>query len=288
MSIDPGFIDELERFAQSRDQRATSRYQGEQRTRERGEGLTFADYRRYAPGDDTRRIDWKLFARTDELYVTEYEAERNRTLHVLLDSSGSMGFAGAGAPPKFELAAKLGIGYAYLAARAHDTFRFAVFDDRPERLDRGRSTRGEVLGLVDDLGAREPAGEGAFDDALEAYADRIDDRSLVLVLSDCLAPAAAVEAGLATLARDNEVILVRTLDPVERDLPVSGDVVVEDPETTTSVRTHVGSRRRDSYRARLRGHIQDVADRARGLGIDYQLAESDADFFETFGTLWRT
>ena len=194
MSIDPGFIDELERFAQSRDQRVTSRYQGEQRTRERGEGLTFADYRRYAPGDDTRRIDWKLFARTDELYVTEYEAERNRTLHVLLDSSGSMGFAGAGAPPQFELAAKLGIGYAYLAARAHDTFRFAVFDDRPERLDRGRSTRGEVLGLVDDLGAREPAGEGAFDDALEAYADRIDDRSLVLVLSDCLAPAAAVEA----------------------------------------------------------------------------------------------
>ena len=67
MTIDPGFLDEIERYARSQKRNVASQFQGEQRSAERGEGLTFADYRRYSPGDDTRRIDWKLFARTDEI-----------------------------------------------------------------------------------------------------------------------------------------------------------------------------------------------------------------------------
>jgi uncharacterized protein (DUF58 family) len=284
VSIDPGFLDELERYARARERNVADRFQGEQRTRERGEGLTFADYRRYAPGDDTRRIDWRLFARTDEFYVTEYEAERNRTLHVLLDASGSMGYAGDGVG-KFEFAAKLGLGFAYLIAREHDDFRFSLFDERPRRIDRGRSNRGEVLSLVDQLGEVTPEGEGDLAAALEAYADEIASRSLVLVLSDCLAPADEIERALEALAR-NELVLARVLDPVERDLPVSGDVEAEDPETTRSLRTHVGSRRRESYRSRLEDHIDDVAERARLLRARHRLVETDRDFFEAFGDVW--
>jgi uncharacterized protein (DUF58 family) len=286
MTIDPSFLDELERFARAREREVADRQQGEQRTRDRGEGLTFADYRRYSPGDDTRRIDWKLFARTDEFYVTEYEAERNRTLHVLLDTSGSMGFAGdEGTPTKFEFAAKLGLGFAYLVAREHDEFRFSLFGDRPRRIDRGRSNRGEVLSLVDGVGQVTPAGEGDFGGALEAYADEIGSRSLVLICSDCLAPADEVERGLEALAR-NEVLLARVLDPVERDLPVSGDVVAEDPESSRSLRTHVGRRRREQYRSRLTEHVDDVAERARTLRVRHRLVETDADFFEAFGEVW--
>jgi uncharacterized protein (DUF58 family) len=286
MSIDPGFLDELERYARARERNVSSQFQGEQETRERGEGLTFADYRRYSPGDDTRRIDWKLFARTEEYYVTEYEAERNRTLHVLLDTSGSMGFAGdEETPTKFEFGAKLGLGFAYLVARAHDDFRFATFADEPRRIDRGRSSRGEVLSLIDELDGRTPEGEGDFGAALEAYTEAISSKSLVLVVSDCLAPVDEVERGLGALAR-NEVVLARVLDPVERDLPVSGDVLAEDPESTRSLRTHVGGRRRDSYQGRLQAHIDDVADRARTLRMRHRLVETDTDFFDAFGNVW--
>jgi uncharacterized protein (DUF58 family) len=286
MTIEPGFLDEIERYARSQKRNVASQFQGEQRSAERGEGLTFADYRRYAPGDDTRRIDWKLFARTDEFYVKEYEAERNLTVHVLLDSSASMDFAGEeGLPTKFEFAAKLGLGFAYLVAREHNDFRFVRFDETYDRLDRGRSNRGEVLGLVDTLNAIEPTGDADFEGALESYASTIGSRSLVLVASDFLEPADEIERGLEALAR-NKLVLARVIDPVERDLPVSGDAVVEGLEEERTLRTHLGNRRRESYRQRLDAHVDDVAARARTLRARHELLGTDAEFFEAFGQVW--
>jgi uncharacterized protein (DUF58 family) len=285
MTIDPEFLDELERYARAQKRDVASRFQGEQRSAERGEGLTFADYRRYSPGDDTRRIDWKLFARTDEFYVKEYEAERNLTVHVLLDRSGSMGFASEGQVTKFEYGAKLGLGFAYLIARAHDDFRFATVGESAERLDRGRSSRGEVLGLVDRLNGIEPDGDADLGGALEAYADTVGSRSLVLVVSDCLEPPDDVQRGLEALAR-NRVVLARVMDPAERDLPMSGDALVEDMESPRSLRTHLGARRRERYRERLEAHVRDVAERARTLRMRHELVDTGRDFFGSFGQVW--
>jgi uncharacterized protein (DUF58 family) len=285
VTIDPGFLDELERYARAQKRNVASQFQGEQRSAERGEGLTFSDFRRYSPGDDTRRIDWKLFARTDEFYVKEYEAERNLTVHVLLDSSGSMGFASEGLPTKFEYGAKLGLGFAYLVARAHDDFRFATFTENYERLDRGRSNRGEVLGLIDRLNDVEPAGDADVGRSLEAYADTIGSRSLVLVVSDCLEPPEEVERGLEALAR-NKLVLARVMDPAERDLPVSGDALVEDMESPQTLRTHLGGRRRERYRDRLERHVEDVAERARTLRARHELLDTGTEFFDSFGQVW--
>jgi len=286
MTIDPGFLDEIERYARSQKRNVASQFQGEQRSAERGEGLTFADYRRYSPGDDTRRIDWKLFARTDEFYVKEYEAERNLTVHVLLDSSASMGFAGEeGLPTKFEFAAKLGLGFAYLIAREHNDFRFVRFDETYERLDRGRSSRGEVLELIETLNGLDPSGDADFEAALESYAGTIGSRSLVLVASDFLEPPDGIERGLEALAR-NKLVLARVVDPVERDLPVSGDAVVEGLEEERTLRTHIGTRRRENYRERLEAHIDDIAARARTLRARHELVDTDAGFFDAFGQVW--
>jgi uncharacterized protein (DUF58 family) len=285
VTIDPGFLDELERYARAQKRNVASQFQGEQRSAERGEGLTFSDFRRYSPGDDTRRIDWKLFARTDEFYVKEYEAERNLTVHVLLDSSGSMGFASEGLPTKFEYGAKLGLGFAYLVARAHDDFRFATFTENYNRLDRGRSNRGEVLGLIDRLNGIEPAGDAELGRSLEAYADTIGSRSLVLVVSDCLEPPEEVERGLEALAR-NKLVLARVMDPAERDLPVSGDALVEDMESPRTLRTHLGGRRREQYRDRLERHVEDVAERARTLRARHELVDTGTEFFDSFGQVW--
>lgn len=279
--INPAFLDALERFARA--SAPPAQHRGDERSSDRGEGLTFADYRRYVPGDDTRLVDWKLYARTEELYVTQFEVERSRTLHVLLDATGSMGY---GDPRKFDRAAKLGLGFAYLLARDHDAFRVSLVADDLERLDRGRSDRGAVRSLVDRCNEVDPADQGDLPGGLEAYADRIGSRALVLVCSDCLADADALEGGLAALA-DTDLRLASILTPEERELPVHGDARVSDPETGARLRTHLGSRTRRRYRERLASHRDDVAARAERLGARYVVADTDRDFFDVFAALWR-
>ena len=183
--IDPSFLDELDRFRTMRKRDLASRYQGERETRELGEGRTFSDYRRYSPGDDTRLVDWKVYARTGELHVKQYEAERNLTVHVLLDTSASMDF-GDGRANKFEFAARVGLAFAYLAAAGHDSFRFSTIGSDVDRLDRSQSTRGELLRLLDSVNATDPDGRTDFVESLSSYARTIRSRSLVVVVSDFL------------------------------------------------------------------------------------------------------
>lgn len=282
--INPDFLTELDRFDAARDRQARSRQQGERTTDSVGEGLTFADYRRYAPGDEPRFIDWNLYARTDELYVKQFEAERNFRVHVLLDASASMDF-GDGETHKFEYAAKLGLGFAYLTAREHNEFRFAVFDRNAERLDRGRSNRGEVLGLVEQCNEVELNGEADFETALSEYASTIHSKALVVVCSDFLGDVDAIDAGLEALS-SNRLVLAHIVSPKERDLPSSGDTVFESLESGDSTRAYVGNRFERSYREQFDAHAEAVEDIARDLRARYEQFDTGTPFFESFGDLW--
>lgn len=282
--IDPAFLDELDRFRTARKRHIQSVFAGEQETRELGEGLTFSDYRRYSPGDDTRLIDWKVYARTGEFFVKQFEAERNFTVHALVDTSGSMGF-GEGEANKFDVAAKLGLGFAYLSAAEHNDFRFSVFGDGVDRLDGGRSTNGEILDLVDRCNGIEPAGESDFARALGEYAGTIRSRSLVLVASDFLGDVDDIDAGIEALAR-NHVVLAHVVAPAELDPPVRGDAVFEDMESEARRRTYFGPRLEQSYRERLEAHIDAVAERGEELGARHELIDTGEDFFDSFSRTW--
>ncbi len=93
---------------------------GKHRSPHRGSSVEFAEYRKYVPGDDTRRLDWKAFARSDRFYIKEFEADTNLRLCLLMDTSGSMNFGPAGAT-RFDYARRLGGTMAYLAAARTDT-----------------------------------------------------------------------------------------------------------------------------------------------------------------------
>lgn len=285
MTISPAFLDELDRFEAGRKRRIRSRDRGDRETDQLGEGRTFADFRRYVPGDDTRRLDWKLYARTEELFVKQYEAEREATVHVLVDASGSMDF-GAGEAHKFEFAAKLGLAAAYLTAEAHEDFRFSVFTDGYDRLDAGRSSRGEVLGLIDRCNRHTLGGTADFAAALEAYAGAIRSRAVVLVLSDLLDDPLSIETGLAALAK-NEVTVARLVAPDERDPPPRGDTIFEDVESARRRRTYFGGRTAQTYRSRLEDHVDAVAERCESLGVRLEVVSTGADFFDAFGAVWR-
>jgi len=286
MTIDPGFLDELDRFQAALDRESSALRQGEQESPRIGEGLTFSDYRRYSPGDDTRLIDWKLFARTEEYFIKQYEEERSLTVHVLLDASGSMDF-GTGPTHKFEYGAKIGLGFAYLTAEENNDFVFGTFRERDERLDAGRSNRGEILDLIDQVNGIDPAGEADIEEVLEAYASRIRTRSLVVVVTDCLYEPEAIESGVAAVARtDSDVLVVRVVAPEERDPGVAGDALFVDPETEATRRSYFSGSLASTYQSRLDAHIDDVSDRVTGLGEEYVSVDTGEEYFDSFASVW--
>lgn len=282
--IEPSFLDELEQFDTAQKRHVASIFQGEEITREVGEGLTFSDYRRYVPGDDTRLIDWKLYGRTGGYYVKQFERERNLTVHVLVDTSGSMDY-GEDDAHKFETAAKLGLGFAYLTATENNDFRFSTYSETFDRIDAGRSSEGEVLQLVDRCNEVDLDEAVDFDRALGEYASTIGSRSLVLVASDFLADPAAILDGLAPLAR-NRLVLAHVVAPTERDLPVRGDVIFEDLEGDSSLRTYFSNRLDGHYRERLDTHLSRVGELASDLGARHELVDTGADFFDSFADVW--
>ncbi|MFB6183336.1 MAG: DUF58 domain-containing protein [Haloarculaceae archaeon] len=298
--IAPDFLDELDRFDASLSRLADATRRGEQRSRRVGEGLTFSDYRNYVPGDDTRLIDWKVYARTGDLYVKQFESERNLTVHVLLDASASMDFGERGtgggssddgrdgrtdATHKFEYAAKLGLGFCALAAAENNDFRFSTFGETFDRIDTGTSTRGDVLRVVELLNETDPSGEADFERALADYAGTIDSRSVVLVASDFLGDVDAIETGLDALSK-NDVVLAHVVAPDERDPPTRADTIFKGVETARSIRTYFGNRKRVEYRQRLRAHVDELAAVARRLQASHVRVDTDRDFFDAFAETW--
>jgi uncharacterized protein (DUF58 family) len=284
MTIDPGFLDELRRFDASLDRPTTAVRKGEQESPDVGEGLTFSDYRRYSPGDDTRLIDWRLYARTEEYYIKQFEEERNLTVHVLIDASESMDY-GDGDENKFEFAAKIGLGFAYLTAEENNDFRVSTFREEHERLDTGRSNRGELLRSIDLLNETEPSGRADFEAALGGYASTISSRSLVVVASDYLADSGGIEEGLAALA-SNDLVCPQVLAPHELDPAVTGDTIFVEPETGQERRTYFGGSLAGRYRDRLDAHVETVGERCRDLGAEHTVLGTDTDFFDAFSRVW--
>ncbi len=297
--IEPGFLDELQAYEFELKRNVSSVFRGDERTEYTGDGLVFSDHRRYSEGDDTRRIDWNLYARTDDLYVKEFEEERNVAVHVLLDGSRSMAY---GEPSKFEVGAKIGLGYSYLSTRENNDFRFNVFTDEVERLDRRVSNRGEILRVIDELNAFEPEGRADVGGVMADYSSEIDSKALVVVVSDFVAPVRSMKDGLGDSATviqekldidlgadalsDSYLVMVQPLTSYERQLPASGDTVFSAVESDAEYRSYVTPRRRRIYLERLREHVDDVAAAAEGNRGDHVVVDTSDDFFDSFSRAW--
>src|SRR3990167_7845603 len=177
------FLDQLTRFNLVINKRVTSNLSGPRKSMAGGHGMTFKDYRIYAPGDDIRLIDWKVFARTDNLYVKVHEEERNLTVHIIIDRSASMDF---GKPiSKFDYASMIGVGFGYLALRDNERFQFSTFADT---LDIFQPKRGmsHLAAMVQHLNSIKPKGNSKLVDTISQYKKVIGSRSLLVLASDFL------------------------------------------------------------------------------------------------------
>lgn len=227
--LDPIALAQLARLSlELRRLAAEGHASGRHRSVWRGLSSDFAQHRAYAPGDELKTLDWKVYARQDRFYVREFKAESILTTQVLVDASGSMGFSDGGRPPKWELACRLAMAMAYLIISRGDAAGLATFDTEPRDFVPPRASLAQLELLDSALAARAPGGETDLSGALERAAARIKRRSLVILVSDLLGdPERVIEVVKTLKARRHELIVLQVLDPAERDFPYEGPTVFE-------------------------------------------------------------
>jgi uncharacterized protein (DUF58 family) len=205
-----------------------SLFTGEYRSVFRGQGIEFAEVRAYQQGDDFRAIDWNVSARMGHPFVKTYHEEREITLLLVVDQSGSCQF---GRPyTKAGLAVEVAAVLALAAARHNDRVGALVFADKVEYVVRPRKGRPHALRVIRDLVAFMPRGRATnLAEALRYAAKLLRHRAIVAVLSDFRAD--GWEDALAQLAATNDVVAITIDDPRELDLPDTGWVDMEDAET---------------------------------------------------------
>ena len=210
-----------------------SRFAGEYRSLFKGQGMEFAEVREYQPGDEVRSIDWNVSARMGRPFVKRYVEERELTIMLAVDLSGSSRF-GTRARFKHDLAVELAGVLSLAAVRNNDRVGLMLFSDQVEHALPARKGRKHALRLIRDLLTVQPKGRGtAFSVAVDRLMRLLPHRSVVFMASDFIA--ADVERPLARLAQRHDVIAVTLEDPAERVLPDIGPARLEDPETGTIV-----------------------------------------------------
>lgn len=195
----------------------------------KGRGMEFAAVREYTPGDDVRNIDWNVTARMRTPYVKQYVEERDLTLLLLVDVSGSQTF-GSRFLLKRDYAAELAAVLAFSAVANQDRVGSVLFSDRIESYVAPGGGRDHALRIVRDLLALEPAGRGTDLAAALRFARRVlKRRGIVAVLSDF--QAGDYQRALGVLRARHDVIAIHLWDPREADVPAAGLVALADPET---------------------------------------------------------
>jgi uncharacterized protein (DUF58 family) len=242
-----------------------------------GFSVEFAEHRPYMPGDEIRSIDWKVYGRTSRYYVKRFEEETNLKAVVLLDTSASMTFA-SGGMTKLEYGSCLAASLAYMMIHQKDACGLVLFDEQIRKYLPPRATMGYLKTMEETLQNVQTHEETEIGPTLHAIAERMKRRGLVILISDLFDDPRKVMAGLKHFRhRKHEVIVFQVLDPRERDLDYSGDVIFEDLETEVRIQTqpiHI----RASYREQMRTFIEQYRRECRENRIDHVLLDTHTPF----------
>ncbi len=275
--ITTDFLSGLDRFRLIVKKRVTSKYSGGRKSPFLGRGASVKDYRAYVSGDDFRLIDWRIYARTDNLYVKKFEEEKDLTVHIVIDSSSSMDY---GNPKKFDYAAMLGVGFAYLAMKDNEKFRFSTFSDTLQMFKAERGMNHLAL-MVDHLNSVKTSGQSVFAETMNKYRLMLKTRALLIIISDFLFDFNEIEQGLLSVA-GGDMKVIHVLDKTERKLEMEGDFKLKDSESSDIMQTFVSTRLKTDYQRSLEEHTSKIAQVCAGLKADYHLITTDTPIFDAF------
>ncbi len=242
-------------------------YTGLHRSPYHGFSVEFSEYRQYSPGDDPRYIDWRLYARSDRYYIKRFEDETNLRCYLLVDMSRSMGF-GSLAYTKVEYARTVAATLAYFLSLQRDAVGLITFDEKISEYLPARYRPGHLHRLMLCL-ERPLAGKATNLTApMERIAGTVRRRGLIVLVSDLLTPVDTLQTDLGYLrARGHEVVLLRILDPSERDFTFSDAAMFQDLESGRQLYIDPAAARAQ-YLERFAEHTAAVERACSNLGID--------------------
>lgn len=242
-----------------------------------GFSVEFAEHREYVPGDDIRHVDWKVWSKTDKLYLKQYEEETNLLLYLLLDTSESMAYSSGQNVTKLQYAQFIAAALAYMTLQQQDSVGLATFDEKVQRYLKPAgqpSHLKELFHLMDVTPARRKSDMGqVFHD----LAERFKKRGVVAVFSDFFDNVPRIVAGLKHFRhRRHEVIVFHILDPAEVDFPFRQTTLFKGLEGLPDVLTEPHALRR-AYQEELSAYLDDLKKNCRMVDIDYVPLRTDAD-----------
>jgi uncharacterized protein (DUF58 family) len=243
----------------------------------KGLGMEFAEVRPYQPGDDVRSIDWNVTARMSSPFIKKYVEERDLTVFLVVDVSGSLSF-GSRAILKRELAAEIAALLSFAALRNQDRVGAALVSDRLELFLEPRRRRTHVLRMVREILDRPAQGGTDLEKGLNAVLATLKRRSVLFVISDFL-DSPCTRALKAAAAR-HDVVVVEIVDPRDQEIPKVGPVVLRDAETGETALVS-GRRLAGRHAEQRRREREDLLRITRKLGIDRLELRTDRPYINT-------
>lgn len=253
-------------------------YSGRHKTRQRGQSIEFHDYRQYMPGDSISHFDWKVYGRSDRLFIKLFEHQADLTVHLLVDGSRSMDFRGferkrGTGDSKYDCACRLAAAIGFLIARQRDRFSFSIAQQGQHHFSRPGGTMPFLLGVLDKMEAFEPKSEACVPTAIERLMRHTRKRDLLCVFSDLLDDSTELLKQLAIwLQRGGEVIVFQVLHDDEIELPKTvKDGLFVDSESGQQIQINVPAITND-YSEQMQKFIAECSTNFKKLGIDHKIA----------------
>ena len=235
---------------------------------QRGSSVEFAQHRAYSPGDELRKIDWKVFARSERLVVKEYVEETNLSLNILVDASESMAFKSLDWS-KFDYARWCAAALAHLVLTKRDTAGLVLFDsDLRVKVPPANGTPQEIA-ILTALEQEEPTGPTNVGSVLQALAPRLRRRGITAIFSDFFDDIDSIMEGVKLLLHGgHEPILVQVVDPLEASFDLDQLVKLQGLENAGDLKIDPKAIR-EAYLDEMREHRQQLAARTRALSLDF-------------------
>lgn len=278
---DPDFIRQLDALNLLARRVLKGSLQADRRTNRRGSGITFADYAPYNFGDDYRAIDWKIYARTEELLVKLFEVDEDTTIYVLLDCSRSMG-------SKLDAARRLAAALGYIGLHGMDRVVVHGLSDHLTTIVDSARGRGQTFSFLRNLEAATTFGADTdFDVCARAFQARRRKKGVVLVISDFYFPRGYAE-GLKFLQwSGHDVFALQVQDPADLECKWLGDIELECVETGTRQRVTIREREAESYRQAMAEWNDGLKDECARRGVGLVSTMTDVPFQVVVRTMLR-
>jgi uncharacterized protein (DUF58 family) len=256
--------------------------QGMHRSPHVGFALDFAQHRPYVPGDDVKRIDWRVYAKADRYYIKQYEVSTNLRCHIVLDASGSMGYQGKDdALSKFRYAQFVAGCLSYLVLHQQDSAGLVTFDNKVREFLPPKSSPTHLMRILRTLDETKTAGESGIAPLLHDVAERIHRRSMVVIISDLFDNADKLAEALHHLRhRRHEVLLMQVMSEDELTFPFRKWSLFENLERGDHRLRLDPAYIRSVYMENLANHQKAIRDTAHKLHVSHVLLNSSKPFDE--------